>query len=106
MNFISLEEFLTLNHSPTTYSFGGKEWLMRYKLAKESFEKGLPAINSIVKILVNGYDTGLSSIKEKEELKWFPTGKVIKIEDNYITIERNGHKFLTDRKTWWFSLYH
>lgn len=94
----------------------GPEWLKRYQIAKESWEKygTNPPIDVKVAVLVNGHGTSFPSLTESQrfEMNWLPKQTLQKYKGNgisdemYFSLKRdNGAISLVDKALWWRSIY-
>lgn len=115
--FISLEEFLllpdhmSLPDRPWRYAFYGPEWILRYKIAKESYETyGDNPLNGPVEMLVGGHGCLCPDLSR---LRWehsLPQRQLVGIDTDsrfflIHRLERDGREqhSLTERATWWRS---
>lgn len=111
--FISLEEFLQLPESTASHfawgaSFCGAEWMFRYQLAKESWEKygNNPPDGATVGVLVNGHGTYMPSLITAKDVNLLPTRTLVSKEDkDYFYLLRNVRETsLVDKSLWWRSV--
>lgn len=124
--FISLEEFMLLpdcSYYQTDRLWGvnlsGPEWVKRYQIAKESWEKygTNPPMNTMVCVLVNGHGTGFPFLSENRrlEMNWLPKQMLQERETdkfNFGLVRKTtdsrgsfGATSLLDKALWWRSVY-
>ena len=120
--FISLAQFLDLPDD-SCYSHDrkwearltGEEWLYRYNLAKQMWDKygNNPPMLKDVKVLVSGHGTSFPSVLRERDLQWLPKRVLIPVPEsdpsyNYsYFLESNDIKYrsLLDKYFWWRAIY-
>lgn len=125
-NFYSFEEFCLL---PDTSFKGdenrewgvqmhGTEWVIRYQLAKEQWEKyKVIPVGSKVNVIVNGHGTTFPTIRSVSEARDYSIQTVFKEDDIWYYVERIDDPYWTnhalparksisllDKKLWWRSV--
>ncbi len=115
--FITLEQFLSLPDStyepdrPYSKVFSGEEWIFRYNLAKEQWEKygDNPPIGSEVMVLVNGHDTTTPELTKPKHLDYCARRIISAEEDQFFKLTKPDKKTYdrdscVDKAFWWRSM--
>lgn len=109
MSFMSLEEFLSLPdafhtpHRPWYESFTGPEWIVRYHIAKKSFETyGDNPPSGPVEMLVNGHGTRMPNLLQDDKYLAIRTlAGIYENDSRFFLLKREGGTSLSERAMWW-----
>lgn len=115
--FITVEQFLVLPEN-SCYEhdrlwgvhMDGAEWVLRYKYAKEMWEKygNEPPMDVDVYVTVNGHSTNFPELTHTRKLTHLPKRLLTKYSDEkapyYYLIREEGGKSLLDKWFWWRSI--
>lgn len=119
--FYSLEEYMLLpeyswyeTDRPWFNAMTGQEWITRYKLSKEMWEKynNHPPFNSRVFVHVNGHGTMWCDVSRDYWKRDCPMRLLVDSDENdqnHFRLKNSREKFpnysLLDRNFWWRSIY-